>query len=618
MRILPTTGRFRHTVLIWLLCQSFQGLVGQEWRGAELRSLDSYLYGRFEVRFKPANGDGLVASFFTYNDLNPSTPWNEIDLEILGRYSNILDFVTITSGQNIHKHNQFVSFDPHLDFHTYAFEWTPDYVAWFVDGQELFRQTQTYIPTLSEPQKIMMNIWLPIYDEWVGPWDERILPRFSFYDFVSYASFTPDSGSVGTDGNFTPEWIDNFDQFDDTRWEKSHNHTWPGNLALLVRENIVYENGNMILCLTQPGATGYVDNTPPAIIWARAATDQIVVRFSEELDSLTATSVSNYVSGAGTITGARLWADQRTVALTVPGIDLETVSSLMALNIQDTANPSNTAMVLAETVINPQPLAFPIKINVGGTAAQGYLPDEWWLAENEYGREDGSTTWVDDNISGSDEDSVYAASANRLVTYGVRVPAGRYRLTLKFSENYYDQTGDRTFDIFCEDSLVVENLDVFAQAGQFAAYDIVVDSLLVLDGAINIVFSAGNFGDGLYEWRGATLSGVVIEQLAALGTNESNFIRPEQFKLHQNYPNPFNPVTTIRYDLPTLTDVSIGIYDLLGRLVFDMSLHDQPAGKHSILWNGTNYLDQSVSAGVYLYQIKAGSFTQTRKMVLLK
>lgn len=155
----------RKNNFIILVLLALSGAISAEnWHGAELRSVDSFLYGRFEVRFKPANGDGLVASFFTYNDLNPTTPWNEIDLEILGRYDDVLDFVTITSGQNIHKHNQLVAFDPHVHFHTYVIEWTPDQVTWFVDGIE-FTQDQPHVATLTEPQKIMMNIWLPAFED---------------------------------------------------------------------------------------------------------------------------------------------------------------------------------------------------------------------------------------------------------------------------------------------------------------------------------------------------------------------------------------------------------------------------------------------------------------------
>jgi len=95
-------------------------------------------------------------------------------------------------------------------------------------------------------------------------------------------------------------------------------------------------------------------------------------------------------------------------------------------------------------------------------------------------------------------------------------------------------------------------------------------------------------------------------------------VMPEKFTLHQNYPNPFNPVTTLRYDLPENGNVNITIYDMLGRQVKALINQNQDAGYRSVVWNATNNYGEPVSAGIYLYQIQAGEYMQTKKMVLLK
>ena len=95
-------------------------------------------------------------------------------------------------------------------------------------------------------------------------------------------------------------------------------------------------------------------------------------------------------------------------------------------------------------------------------------------------------------------------------------------------------------------------------------------------------------------------------------------IIPETFALHGNYPNPFNPTTTISYDLPKWSQVTLGIYDLLGKQIKTLVNQSQDAGNKIAMWDGTDDLGRPVSAGVYLYQIQAGEFTQTRKMLLLK
>ncbi len=93
---------------------------------------------------------------------------------------------------------------------------------------------------------------------------------------------------------------------------------------------------------------------------------------------------------------------------------------------------------------------------------------------------------------------------------------------------------------------------------------------------------------------------------------------PKTFALHQNYPNPFNPVTTLRYDLPENSYVNVTVYDMLGRQVKSLINQTQEAGYRSVIWNATNNYGKPVSAGMYFYKIRAGEFTQTRKMLLLK
>ena len=93
---------------------------------------------------------------------------------------------------------------------------------------------------------------------------------------------------------------------------------------------------------------------------------------------------------------------------------------------------------------------------------------------------------------------------------------------------------------------------------------------------------------------------------------------PATFTLHQNFPNPFNPITTLRYDLPSNALVTLSIYDMLGREVAQLVNITQQAGFKSVQWDGSDSMGKPVSAGVYLYQIQAGEFVQTKKMVLLK
>jgi len=93
---------------------------------------------------------------------------------------------------------------------------------------------------------------------------------------------------------------------------------------------------------------------------------------------------------------------------------------------------------------------------------------------------------------------------------------------------------------------------------------------------------------------------------------------PVEFALQQNYPNPFNPSTQIQYALPTDANVTIAIYDLVGRQVRTLVNQQVTAGYHSTLWNATNNMGSPVSAGVYIYTITANDFRDVKKMILLK
>ena len=88
---------------------------------------------------------------------------------------------------------------------------------------------------------------------------------------------------------------------------------------------------------------------------------------------------------------------------------------------------------------------------------------------------------------------------------------------------------------------------------------------------------------------------------------------PKEYKLNQNYPNPFNPSTAISYQLSAISFVTLKVYDALGREVMTLVNKEQPVGNYRINFDASN-----LTSGIYFYRIVAGSFVQTKKMVLLK
>jgi hypothetical protein len=110
--------------------------------------------------------------------------------------------------------------------------------------------------------------------------------------------------------------------------------------------------------------------------------------------------------------------------------------------------------------------------------------------------------------------------------------------------------------------------------------------------------------------RGCVINEVVYGTL--LSADEDMHI-PEKFILNQNYPNPFNPSTTISFGIPVREKVQILVYDVLGREVSTLVNEEKPAGEHSVSFDAAG-----LASGMYYYRIRAGEFSETRKMLLIK
>ena len=168
----------------------------------------------------------------------------------------------------------------------------------------------------------------------------------------------------------------------------------------------------------------------------------------------------------------------------------------------------------------------------------------------------------------------------------------------------------------------------------------------LLDQDGDLVTVAGNFGQSSLAAPASVASEIeftteqkhhiAIDQLAAQPERSSaeemvlgvlQAILPErlpsQTQLLANYPNPFNPETWIPFQLSQDTEVIVTIYDVLGELVRQLELGMVRAGRYvtagqAAYWDGKTEVGEAVSSGTYFYQLKAGDYTETRKMVILK
>ncbi|MFC1569358.1 FlgD immunoglobulin-like domain containing protein, partial [bacterium] len=97
-----------------------------------------------------------------------------------------------------------------------------------------------------------------------------------------------------------------------------------------------------------------------------------------------------------------------------------------------------------------------------------------------------------------------------------------------------------------------------------------------------------------------------------------NTLNPDEFGLNANYPNPFNPSTTISFQLPKTTQVTVTVYDLQGKNIATLLEQSLTAGKHQVQWDGRNDAGNDVASGVYFYKVHAGQNVKSSKMTLLR
>jgi beta-glucanase (GH16 family) len=577
-------------------------LDAKPYKGAELRTTATMLYGKFEVRLKSAAGSGLLSSFFTYYDGGglPAN-WNEIDIEIMGRYTDQVQFNTITNNRINHVQSVETVFNPHESFHTYAIAWTPDYAAWSIDGYEVYRQTGSHIQELIRAQKLMMNIWPPTSVEWAGTWDESILPVYAYYDWIKYYAYDPEN-----EEHFNLTWQDDFSGWDQSRWAKA-THTFDENNCDFITDNCVFKDGYMILCLTNSVNTGYDDSGitdqdiwPPVLIWGRAGGERVMLFFSEPLDPVVANQFSHYNVAGSTVHNAELQSDSRTVILTCDPLDPGAGYNIIVSGIKDI--PGNTAGIQFKILINA--LTLPVTINCGGPAQNGFAGDQQWEYDKEYGRTGG--TPVTNSalvIGGTNEPELYTSELRDPTFYSVRLFNGTYRVVLKFAETQYTTAGQRIFDVFAEGEKVIENLDIYNQAGALAALEIPLPQINIADGMLDLYFKDVN--------AAPVISGITIEKIGNAIRKE--FQTPHGFDL-KVYPNPFNQDARLKFILPTGSTVNLMLFDLCGRKVKQILQQTLPSGEYQYIISG-----YGLSSGVYFLSMLLDDIpTESKKIILLK
>ncbi len=155
--------------------------------GAEVQSDKNYGHGYFEVRMRAAHASGTVSGFFTYTGPAFGKEWDEIDIEILGAKPREAMFTYFRNGKKI-EHIHKLDYDATKETHTYGFDWQPEYIRWYVDGELAHEARGEGLPLPINTQKLMMSLWgSRTLNDWVGPFDPRELPSMMVIECASFA-----------------------------------------------------------------------------------------------------------------------------------------------------------------------------------------------------------------------------------------------------------------------------------------------------------------------------------------------------------------------------------------------------------------------------------------------
>lgn len=232
--------------------------VSYTYYGTELTGKEQFLYGRFEARMKMLSFPGSVSSMFLYYDpsyLLGDEPWNEIDIEVLGKTDTIWQANLITREPDVDKKNAKITsetkpefgFHASEDFHLYGIVWTPEYIAWEIDSVEIRRDVignpdnrkHDQVAFINQEQSLRFNVWISGSTGWVGKFTGEELaagPQIQYIDYVRV--YTYDTTSKA----FTFKWQDDFDG-DDLDWDRWARGNWEMEKVMYRPENLVVKDG---------------------------------------------------------------------------------------------------------------------------------------------------------------------------------------------------------------------------------------------------------------------------------------------------------------------------------------------------------------------------------------
>ena len=227
---------------------------------AELYRTQATFYGRYDARIRYAAADGVISSFFLWKVGSEMSGayWNELDFEKLGADCHLQTNALYGNPVNSSEASHTTPSDACDAYHDYRFEWTPEYIAWFIDGRELRRNTGSIATAFAQNatagMRFHFNVW-PGNASFGGNFNPASLPVRQYISSVQYSSYQ--------NGNFVVAWREEFDGPSLPSGWAVGNWASPYALSTHNAANVTFSNGIAVLSLTADDATGYT-GVPPA------------------------------------------------------------------------------------------------------------------------------------------------------------------------------------------------------------------------------------------------------------------------------------------------------------------------------------------------------------------
>lgn len=259
-----------HTSIIGLLLALFfpAALLAKPWKGAEVITHETFKYGAFEARIRAAEGSGIITAFFLWKhgSEEQGAEWQEQDIEIFGKNGRFqTQIMTPGEPRTAHSVRHRLATDAWENYYTYRMEWTPDYLAFYVDDNLIRLETnmseygKLLDPERAEAAQLRINVWAGDWS-WSGEFDESKSPGHTYVDYIQVFDYTPDQGEDQSD--FSLRWRDDFNSLNTDRWWFA-NWTFDRAINDFVSSNAAARDGKLVLALTSDEQSGQFPSVIP-------------------------------------------------------------------------------------------------------------------------------------------------------------------------------------------------------------------------------------------------------------------------------------------------------------------------------------------------------------------